>query len=81
MNRSELGGLAIGLSTSGVMVLWAIITSPIGPVAIFGGAVVLACVGLLGAAIFGLGCRDEPREPPEDEPIEGRVVVIDPDDF
>lgn len=80
MNRSELGGLAIGLSTSGVIVLWAIVTSPIGPVAMFGGAVVLACVGLLGAGIFGLGCLDEPRADPDDELIEGRVVVIDPDD-
>jgi hypothetical protein len=47
----------------------------------FGGAVVLGCVGLIAAGIFGLGCRDEPREHPEEEPIEGRVVVIDPDDF
>jgi len=66
------------------MVMWAIAASPAGPVAIFGGAVVLACVGLLGAGIFGLGCLDEPRKDPdddsEDELIEGRVVVIDPDD-
>ena len=82
MSRSESGGLAIGMSTAVVIVLWAIVTSPVGPVMMFGGAVVLACVGLLGAGIFGLGCREEPIDDfDDDELIEGRVVVIDPDDL
>lgn len=48
-----------------------------GPFTILSGAVLLAAIGVLGAAIYGFSLGEIPAEPKEDdEPIPGRVVVV-----
>lgn len=80
MSQSESGGLAIGTIAAVVIVLWAMATCPMGPMVMFGGAVVLGCIGLIFAGVYGFGCVAVPQEDREDDPIEGRVVVIEHED-